>query len=242
MACGVLATSREALSVSGEATFQVPSLGMPGAPDPAGDPGRRDDAWLEEVASTKAVRLFVDCAAATTPGFRLDATTAGPLVEICRRLDGDPLAIELAAARVNVLSVGEIAPGLGHRFRLLTGGRRTAVPRQQTLQALIDWSWDLLAEPDQQLLRRLLVFAGGWTLDAAPRATFDGQGTRSPTVSPAIPSHRPTNSRARPASWSRSSPARPSVPTSPSSRLGRSGRSRMPRRTCRSTCTPRMPR
>ena len=96
--------------------------------------------------------------------------------EICRRLDGIPLAIELAAARVAILSPEEILQRLGDRFRLLTGGRRAAVPRQQTLQALIDWSWDLLAEPDRRLLRRLSVFAGGWTLDAATAVCGDGIG------------------------------------------------------------------
>ena len=96
-------------------------------------------------------------------------------MEICRRLDGIPLALELAAARVNVLSVDEIAQGLGDRFRLLTGGRRTAVPRQRTLQALIDWSWDLLDDDDRRLLRRLSVFAGGWTLEAATAVTSDAR-------------------------------------------------------------------
>jgi tetratricopeptide (TPR) repeat protein len=118
--------------------------------------------------------LFVERAAATLPSFSLDPTNVAAVVEICRRLDGIPLALELAAARVNVLSVQEIAQGLGDRFRLLTGGRRTAVPRQQTLQALIDWSWDLLSEPDRRLLRRLSVFAGGWTLAAATAVTSEG--------------------------------------------------------------------
>jgi predicted ATPase len=103
--------------------------------------------------------------------FALDRSNVRAVVEICRRLDGIPLALELAAARVNVLSPDEIAQGLGDRFRLLTGGRRTAVPRQRTLQALIDWSWDLLDDEDRRLLRRLSVFAGGWTLDAAAAVT-----------------------------------------------------------------------
>ena len=160
----VLATSREALGVPGEATYAVPSLAVP---------DQLDQLDLEAVAVSEAVALFVERAAATLPTFRLDATTVGPVVEICRRLDGIPLALELAAARVNVLSVEEIAQGLGDRFRLLTGGRRTAVPRQQTLQALIDWSWDLLGEADQRLLRRLSVFAGGWTLEAAATVASD---------------------------------------------------------------------
>jgi len=160
----VMATSREALGIAGEAIFQVPSLDIPET---------LDHADVDAVAAAEAVRLFVDRATATLPAFRLDAATIGPVVEICRRLDGIPLALELAAARINVLTADEIALGLGDRFRLLTGGRRTSVPRQQTLQALIDWSWDLLSEPDQRLLRRLSVFVGGWTLEAAAEVTAD---------------------------------------------------------------------
>ena len=169
----VMATSREALGVAGEAIFQVPSLGIP-------ETLARDDAEApvdhlapEEVAASEAVHLFLDRAMSTLPGFAADAVALGSIVEICRRLDGIPLAIELAAARVNVLSPAEIAQGLGDRFRLLTGGRRTAVPRQQTLQTLIDWSWDLLTEPDQRLLRRLSVFAGDWSLEHAAEVAID---------------------------------------------------------------------
>ena len=160
----VLATSREALGVPGEATFPVPSLAVPAT---------LDEIDLETIAASEAVSLFVERAATTLPSFRLDAANAAHVVEICRRLDGIPLALELAAARANVLSAAEIAQGLGDRFRLLTGGRRTAVPRQQTLQALIDWSWDLLTEVDQRLLSRLSVFTGGWTLDAAAAVAGD---------------------------------------------------------------------
>ena len=160
----VLATSREALGIQGEATYPVPSLAMPAA---------LDHLDVEAVAAAEAVRLFVDRAVTTLPSFRLDDLNAEAVVEICRRLDGIPLALELAAARINVLSAAEIAQGLGDRFRLLTGGRRTAVPRQQTLQAMIDWSWDLLAEPDQRLLRRLSVFTGGWSLEAAAAVAGD---------------------------------------------------------------------
>ena len=163
----VLATSREALGVLGEAAYAVPSMSLP---ERLGGEAQLD---LAAVASYESVRLFVERATTTLPSFRLDQTTAAPVVEICRRLDGIPLALELAAARVNVLSATEIAEGLGDRFRLLTGGRRTAVPRQQTLLALIDWSWDLLAQTDQQLVRRLSVFAGGWTLDAAAAVVGD---------------------------------------------------------------------
>ncbi len=160
----VLATSREALGVPGEATYPVPSLALPET---------MDQLDLEAIAATEAVSLFVERATTTLPSFRLDDSNAASVVEICRRLDGIPLALELAAARVNVLSAAEIAQGLGDRFRLLTGGRRTAVPRQQTLQALIDWSWDLLTEADQRLLGRLSVFTGGWTLDAAAGVAGD---------------------------------------------------------------------
>ncbi|MEO7119296.1 MAG: adenylate/guanylate cyclase domain-containing protein [Candidatus Limnocylindrales bacterium] len=146
----VMATSREPLGVDGESIFPVPSL-----------------------ASTEAVRLFVERAVAMLSGFSLDPASTLTIEEICVRLDGIPLAIELAAARINALSVQEIADRLDDRFRLLTGGRRTAVPRQQTLQALIDWSWDLLEEGDRRLLRRLSVFAGGWTAEAAAAVAAD---------------------------------------------------------------------
>ena len=167
----ILATSREALGVPGEAAFAVPSLSVPET---------LDEIDLEAVAATEGVRLFVERATTTLPSFRLDPTTVAPVVEICRRLDGIPLALELAAARVNVLSPMEIAQGLGDRFRLLTGGRRTAIPRQQTLQALVDWSWDLLREADQRLLRRLSVFAGGWTLESAAAVTGSQDDARMP--------------------------------------------------------------
>ena len=169
----VLASSREPLGVAGEAVFAVPSMALPEvivAPDGG---AVMDAGQLDRVARSEAVRLFVDRAAATLTSFALDVANLSAVVEICRRLDGIPLALELAAARVNVLSVDEIAQGLSDRFRLLTGGRRTAVPRQQTLQALIDWSWDLLSEPDHRLLRRLSVFSGGWTLEAAAAITPD---------------------------------------------------------------------
>ena len=169
----VLATSREPLGVEGEAVFAVPSLALPALAGEERD-GREavDDAEVEQADRSEAVRLFVDRAAATLPAFALDRSNVRAVVEICRRLDGIPLALELAAARVNVLSANEIAEGLGDRFRLLTGGRRTAVPRQRTLQALIDWSWDLLEDEDRRLLRRVAVFSGGWTLDAAAAVAF----------------------------------------------------------------------
>jgi predicted ATPase/class 3 adenylate cyclase len=167
----VLATSREALGVPGEATYPVPSLAVPET---------LDHIDLAAIAATEAVSLFVERATTTLPSFRLDDSNAASVVEICRRLDGIPLALELAAARANVLSAAEIAQGLGDRFRLLTGGRRTAVPRQQTLQALIDWSWDLLTEADQRLLRRLSVFTGGWMLEAAAGVAGDQDDPAAP--------------------------------------------------------------
>jgi len=171
-ALGLLASSREPLGIDGEVVFAVPSLALPAAAEGFDVPAMADDAELELADRSEAVRLFVDRAAATLPTFTLDRSNVRAIVDICRRLDGIPLALELAAARVNVLSAEEIAQGLGDRFRLLTGGRRTAVPRQRTLQALIDWSWDLLDDDDRRLLRRLSVFVGGWTLDAAAALTF----------------------------------------------------------------------
>jgi len=178
----LLASSREALGIDGEAVFQVPSLSVPPPLDElvAGHvegPGTAAGAGrLDAVMATEAGRLFVERATAAAPDFALTAENAAAVAAICRRLDGIPLAIELAAARVTVLSPQEIATRLGDRFRLLTGGRRTAMPRQQTLQALIDWSWDLLGESDRRLLRRLSVFAGGWTLDAAAAVTAGEPG------------------------------------------------------------------
>ncbi len=169
----VLATSREGLGISGETVFQLPSMGVP---RPAGhDSDEAGDDWLDAIASSEAVRLFVERASALDPSFRLNRDNAAAVADICRRLDGIPLAIELAAARVTLLSVHDIDARLGDRFRLLTGGSRTALPRQQTLQALIDWSWDLLEEADRQVLRRLSVFVGGATLDAATAVIGEGE-------------------------------------------------------------------
>ena len=164
----VLATSREPLRIAGEIAYSLQPLQLP--PE-----GSATDAM--EVEEFEAVRLFVERARAVQPTFVLDAAKAPGVVEICRRLDAIPLAIELAAARVRALSVDNIARRLDDRFRLLTGGARTALPRQQTLRALIDWSHDLLSAPEQALLRRLAVFAGGWTLDAAEVVGADDAGT-----------------------------------------------------------------
>jgi predicted ATPase/DNA-binding SARP family transcriptional activator len=165
----VLATSREVLGVAGEAVWPVPPLAVPddqAAPEDLAGPDA-DGAAPEALAGYDAVRLFVERAAAADPGFTLDAASAPAVAELCRRLDGLPLAIELAAARVRVLPVAEIAARLEDRFRLLTGGGRTADARQRTLRATVDWSWELLEEPDRRLLRRLSVFSGGWTVAAA---------------------------------------------------------------------------
>jgi predicted ATPase/class 3 adenylate cyclase len=162
----ILATSREPLNVRGEALYPVPALGLP-------EPQREPAATLP--TQYEAVRLFVERAATVDPAFELTPRNAPAVVEICRRLDGIPLAIELAAARVRGLSVENIAARLDDRFRLLVRGDRTALPRQQTLRALIDWSHDLLDERERALFRRLAVFAGGWTLEAA-EAVCSGEG------------------------------------------------------------------
>src|SRR6185295_14838958 len=122
---------------------------------------------LDELRGYEAIRLFVDRCAALEPTFALTEENAVDVLRICRRLDGVPLALELAAARVRVLSVHEVALKLDDRFRLLTGGGRTVVARQQTLRALIDWSYDLLRDAERLLLRRVSVFVRGWTLEAA---------------------------------------------------------------------------
>src|SRR5262249_35091997 len=123
----------------------------------------------------ESVRLFVDRAAAAVPTFSLTEQNAVAIAQLCRRLDGIPLAIELAATRVKALPVEQIAARLDDRFRLLTGGSRTALPRQQTLRALIDWSYDLLTEPERLLLRRLSVFVDGWALEAAEAVCGDDE-------------------------------------------------------------------
>ena len=153
--CVILATSREPLATAGEQTYTLPALSLPA---PKAD--------ASGVARADAVRLFVERARMHRPDFTLDDATAG-VAELCRRLDGIPLALELAAARTDVLPVAAIIERLADRFRLLTGGSRSALPRQQTLRALIDWSHQLLSPAARTLFARLSVFAGGWTLDAA---------------------------------------------------------------------------
>jgi predicted ATPase/DNA-binding CsgD family transcriptional regulator len=163
----VLATSREPLGVPGEVTWRVPSLSFPahGAALPSA-----------RLAGFEAVQLFVDRAGHARPGFQLTGGNAAGVAEICARLDGIPLAIELAAAQVRVLSTAQIADALRDRLGLLAGGARTAVPRQQTLEASIRWSYDLLAEPERRLLQRLSVCAGGFTLEAAEKIGADDAG------------------------------------------------------------------
>ncbi|MEZ4870049.1 MAG: tetratricopeptide repeat protein [Caldilineaceae bacterium] len=154
----IIVTSRETLGVMGEQTLRVPSLQLPDL---------HQSLPLADLAQCEAIRLFIDRSVAVKPAFALTEANAGAVTQICRQLDGVPLAIELAAARVRTMTPEQIAARLDDRFRLLTGGSRTALPRQQTLRAMIDWSWDLLSEAEYTLLRRLAVFSGGWTLEAA---------------------------------------------------------------------------
>lgn len=155
----ILATSRESLGVDGEVTYRVPSLSVPSVGPLSADPA--------ELAGYEAVQLFIDRAGAHRSGFTLTPDNAAAVASICRRLDGIPLALELAAARTSSLSVAEIERRLDHRFGLLTVGRRAALPRQQTLGALVDWSYDLLNLAERSVLCQVAVFAGGWYLPAA---------------------------------------------------------------------------
>jgi non-specific serine/threonine protein kinase len=189
----ILATSRQRLGITGEVVWRVPSLPVPGKVDGSwlrvDGPAKTDTpdpstlnpqpSTLNDQPSTllqcPSVQLFVERAAAARSGFRLGSREdAVAVARICRRLDGIPLALELAAARVALLTLPQIAARLDDRFRLLTGGSRVAMPRQQTLRALIDWSYHLLPEAERALLCRLSVFAGGWTLEAA-EAVASGQ-------------------------------------------------------------------
>jgi len=154
----IMASSREHLRLAGEATYPVPALT---APDPY------QKFIHTALTDYEAARLFIDRAIAVQPAFAVSEKNAAAVAEVCHRLDGIPLAIELAASRTRALPVETIAARLDDRFRLLTRGDRTALPRQQTLRALIDWSYDLLTENERALFRRLAVCAGGWTLDAA---------------------------------------------------------------------------
>jgi non-specific serine/threonine protein kinase len=163
----ILATSRAPLGVAGETTYRVPSLSLP-------LPDTREDSQVR--MRYESIQLFVERARNALPNYRLTAENADAIVEICRRLDGIPLAIELAAARIRLLNTHQIAGRLDDAFRLLSGGSSTALPRHRTLRAAIEWSYHLLSEAERALFRRLSVFAGGWTLDAA-EAVNDGDAS-----------------------------------------------------------------
>ncbi len=165
----ILASSREGLHIAGEQAYRLPSLTLPDT---------RQTQTLQSVTQYEAVRLFVERALAVQSTFAVTNANAPALAQLCARLDGIPLAIELAAARIRSLSIEEINSKLDNRFRLLTGGNRTALPRQQTLRALIDWSYDLLTPQEKMLLCRLSVFAGGWTLGAAEQVCVGASDTQ----------------------------------------------------------------
>lgn len=178
----ILASSREALGIGGEVTYHVPSLGMPDI---------HHLPPVETLSQYEAVKLFIDRATSAVPAFTVTNDNAPALAQICDRLDGIPLAIELAAAKLRVLSLDQIAKRLDDRFRLLTGGSRTALERHQTLRAAIDWSYNLLPSAEQLLFCRLSIFAGGWTLGAAESVCSDesisggipvGDGIRSEDI------------------------------------------------------------
>jgi non-specific serine/threonine protein kinase len=164
----ILCTSREALRVAGEATWPVPSLSVPAIP--AGEPG---EVLLRKLGQYESIKLFAERGKAVAPAFDLNAHNIATVAELCHRLDGIPLAIELAAARIRLLSVEQLLHRVQDRFRLLTGGSRTALPRQKTLRALVDWSYDLLTDLERLLFDRLSVFAGGCTLEAAEAVCAD---------------------------------------------------------------------
>jgi predicted ATPase/class 3 adenylate cyclase len=153
----IIASSRESLGIAGETIYRVPSLSL----------SDLAQVTREALMESESARLFVERATTAQSKFSLTDQNASSVAQICHRLDGIPLALELAAARVGIFSPEEIAARLGDRFKLLTGGSRTALPRQQTLRALIDWSYDLLSDEEQRLLRQLSVFAGGWRFEAA---------------------------------------------------------------------------
>ena len=169
----VLATSREPLGVPGELIWRTPSLSLPTLEESG-----RPELMLE----SEAVRLFVERARLSRPGFELDdSSTASAVAQICRRLEGIPLAIELAASLARVMSIEEILERLKDRFRLLTGGSRTALPRHQTLRQAVDWSYGLLSSEEKALLERLALFAGGFDL-AAAEAVAPGEATALPLL------------------------------------------------------------
>ncbi|WP_116946800.1 BTAD domain-containing putative transcriptional regulator [Jiangella endophytica] len=160
----ILATSREPLGITGEVLWPVAPLVLPA-----------DDADPGAIESSPAVRLLLERASAVRTDLMADTRTLATLARVCRALDGMPLAIELAAARLRSMSLDQLANRLDDRFRLLTGGSRTALPRHRTLRAMVDWSWELLTDPERAVLRRLSVFSGGASLDAAERVCADAE-------------------------------------------------------------------
>jgi predicted ATPase/DNA-binding XRE family transcriptional regulator len=162
----ILATSREPLGIAGETTWQVAPLSLP-------HPGKVG--LVEELAQYHAVQLFLDRATAALPTFTLTEHDCAAVAQICDRLDGIPLALELAAPQLRIMSARQLAERLDDRFRLLVGGNRAALPRHQRLQAAVDWSYDLLSEAERRLFNRLSVFAGGWSLEAAEAVCSGGE-------------------------------------------------------------------
>jgi predicted ATPase/class 3 adenylate cyclase len=162
----IIASSRESLRISGEKVFHVPVLSIP---------DKLEFHTVDSVRGFEAVQLFIDRASSMRHDFKITNENASAIVQLCHHLDGIPLAIELAAARIKVMTVEKILENISNRFRLLTDGNRTALPRQQTLRALIDWSYDLLSEKEKTLFRRLSVFSGGWSLEAAEEICCDDE-------------------------------------------------------------------
>jgi predicted ATPase len=170
----ILATSREPLGITGEALWLVEPLALP-----------EGDASPGEIESSPAVQLLRDRAGAVRRDLAVDDRSLTTMVRVCRALDGMPLAIELAAARLRTMSLDQLASRLDDRFRLLTGGSRTALPRHKTLRAMVDWSWELLTDAERMVLRRLSVFSGGASLDAAESAAaMRSSRTRCSSCSP----------------------------------------------------------
>src|SRR6185437_1631578 len=166
-------SSREPLGITGEALWLVEPLALP-----------HGDASPGEIESSPAVRLLRDRAGAVRRDLTVDARTLSTMLRVSRALDGMPLAIELAAARLRTMSLDQLASRLDDRFRLLTSGSRTALPRHKTLRAVVDWSWELLTDAERTVLRRLSVFSGGASLEAAERvcaasAVEQGRSSRS---------------------------------------------------------------
>jgi predicted ATPase/DNA-binding SARP family transcriptional activator len=160
----ILTTTREPLAITGEVVFPVGPLELP-APNESAD----------AIGAAEAVRLFADRVASAHPGFAVDERNAATVAEICRRLDGLPLALELAAARLRSMTIEQIAERLDDRFRLLTAGSRTSMPRHRTLRAVVEWSWDLLEKPERVLARRLAIFAAGATVESATAVCADDE-------------------------------------------------------------------